>query len=677
MSPVERAGASELLGPTGPLSERLAGYEERDGQLAMAQAVERALADATIVLCEAGTGTGKTLAYLVPALASGQRVVVSTATRALQDQIASVDLPTARALVRSQGEVAVAKGLSNYLCLRRFGELRRDPAAVREHRRSLPLVEAWAKETQTGDVSELTALTEDDPIWPEVTSSSETRVGGSCPHYDACFVTRMKQTLARASLIITNHHLFLADVALKSQAGDAGFRAGVLPPYEAVIFDEAHRLEDIAAELFGLRISSAKVAALSRDATRTFRQSGLTDPLLVRGDAAGLLTEVDAASAAFFGAVSQLAEGEDTRTLLTRDRHVELRTDAYARLDTALEAIASFAETHATSDALHVVARRAAALRDDLASLVDPPTAHALWVSRKRRSVILGAAAVSVGATLRGQVFDRTGGVVLTSATLTSVPVAGAADRPASPFSFVRQRLGLEEGLGVKVEELEVGSPFAYDACTLLYVARDLPEPTSAAFSDAALERASELIEVTGGGAFVLTTSVRALKAYGARLARTTGREVLVQGEAPKSALIARFRKHGDAVLVGTMSFWEGVDVAGHALRLVIIDKLPFAVPSDPVVSARCAALEASGQDPFLSYSVPSAAITLKQGAGRLIRTRKDVGVVAVLDRRVVTRRYGQLMLERLPMKRRTEHLGDVRAFWETVSPPTSSPRGG
>lgn len=662
---MEGAGASGLLGPTGPLAERLAGYEEREGQLSMAQAVERALADATIVLCEAGTGTGKTLAYLVPALASGGRVVVSTATRALQDQIASTDLPVALGLVRREVAVAVAKGLSNYLCLRRFGELRKDPAAVRAHRRSLPLVEAWAKETDTGDVSELTALGEDDPIWPEVTSSSETRIGGACPHYDACFVTRMKQALARASLIITNHHLFLADVALKAQAGDAGYRAGVLPPYESVIFDEAHRLEDIAAELFGLRISSAKVAAFSRDALRAFRQSGLTDPLLVRGDAAGLSTELDAASAGFFGAVSGLAEGEDNRTLLPRERHVELRTDAYARLDTALEAVASFAETHAATEALHVVARRATTLRDDLASLVDPPTAHALWVSRKKRSVILGAAAVSVGDTLRRQVFERAGGVVLTSATLTSVPVGAAEDRPATPFSFVRQRLGLDEALTVKVEELEVGSPFAYDACTLLYVPRDLPEPTSPAFSDAALERASALIDVTGGGAFVLTTSVRALRAYGARLSRTTGREVLVQGEAPKSALVARFREHGDAVLVGTMSFWEGVDVAGHALRLVILDKLPFAVPTDPVVSARCAALEAAGQDPFLSYSVPSAAITLKQGAGRLIRSRKDVGVVAVLDRRIVTRGYGRLMLDRLPMKRRTERIEDVRAFWE------------
>jgi ATP-dependent DNA helicase DinG len=475
----------------------------------------------------------------------------------------------------------------------------------------------------------------------------------------------MKQALARAQIIVTNHHLFLADVALKSQAGDTAFRAGVLPHYESVIFDEAHRLEDIAAELFGLRISSAKVAAVARDAARVFRQSGLTDPLLVRGDATGLLTELDAASAAFFGAVSGLAEGEDTRTLIARERHVELRSDEYARLDTALESLAAFTETHAANEGLHVIVRRASALRDDLSSLVDPPTAHALWVSRKRRSVVLGAAAISVGDTLRSAVFARAGGVVLTSATLTSVPVGASAEQEATPFSFVRQRLGLDESIGVRVEELEVGSPFAYDACTLLYVARDLPEPGAPEFSDHAIERAAELVEITGGGAFVLTTSVRALRVFGARLRQRTGLEVLVQGEAPKSSLVARFREHGHAVLVGTLSFWEGVDVAGQALRLVVIEKLPFAVPTDPVVSARCAALEAAGQDPFRAYSVPSAAITLKQGAGRLIRTRKDVGVVAVLDRRLVTRGYGRAMLERLPMKRRTERLSDVGAWWE------------
>jgi ATP-dependent DNA helicase DinG len=324
-----------------------------------------------------------------------------------------------------------------------------------------------------------------------------------------------------------------------------------------------------------------------------------------------------------------------------------------------------------------VVARRANELRTDLSRLVDPPTEQALWVTRKRRSVVLGAAAISVGDTLRDLVFARTGGVVLTSATLTSVPVPGATETEAaaSPFSFVRQRLGLDADFGASVEELEVGSPFAYDACTLLYVARDLPEPTSPEFAEAAMDRAGELVDVAEGGAFVLTTSVRALRAFGARLARSSGREVLVQGEAPKAALLARFRAHGDAVLVGTMSFWEGVDVPGRALRLVVIDKLPFAVPTDPVVSARCAALEAAGLDPFAHYSVPSAAITLKQGAGRLIRTRADRGVVAVLDRRLVTRAYGKRMLDRLPMKIRTERLDDVRAWWALQTGTLVSPK--
>ncbi len=631
----------------------------------MASQVARALEQGSVLLAEAGTGTGKTLAYLVPAILSGQRVVISTATKALQDQIVSSDLRLVRQTMGLDPTVAVAKGLSNYLCLRRFGEARADPDVAREHRRALPLVEAWAGVTEAGDLAELSAVGEDDPLWTEVRSSSETRVGAACPRYDACFVTRMKQSLGRASIIVTNHHLLLADAALKVKAGDAAQRAGVLPPYDALICDEAHRLEDIASELFGLRVSSARVATLGQDATRAFAAAGLGSPLFVRGDAAGLSAELGAAAAAFFGQVGDLARAEDARTLLPRDALSEVFGDRYARLDAALESIALFAETHGTTERVLVVARRATELREELSALSDPPTEHVLWVTRKVRSVVIGAAAISVGDAIRGKVFARVGGVVLTSATLTSVPLArGEGGGTATPFSFVRDRLGLDGGAGMRVEELEVGSPFDYASAALLYVARDLPEPSAPEFLDAAAERVAEIVEASGGGAFVLTTSTRAMRELGARLIRSTGRDVLVQGDAPKGALVARFREHGDAVLVGTMSFWEGVDVPGRALRAVVIDRLPFAAPTDPLTMARCATLEAAGLDPFASYSVPAAAITLKQGAGRLVRTQADRGVVAVLDRRLVTRGYGRKMLERLPMKRLTERLDDVRAFF-------------
>jgi ATP-dependent DNA helicase DinG len=690
--PRARRSAKETLGPDGPFASR-AGYERRDEQLAMAEAVERALEDDTVLLCEAGTGVGKTLAYLVPAVLSGKRVVVSTATRALQDQIATRDLPAiARALGR-EPSVAIAKGLSNYVCLRRLAEARRatDLGAAR---RSLPVVAEWALASKTGDIAELTTVAEDDPVWADVTSSSETRVGASCAHFDECFVTRMRRELSAARIVLVNHHLFFADLALRAKAGPAAERAGVLPPYDAVIFDEAHRIEDVASAFFGARVSTAQIGALLRDALRAF--GSLSEHDAAR--AVRLAEHAQGAAAAFFSALRRLGErlrapetrlsrwrpegearglgadgdggaaGPTARVTLGHDALSRDEEQAHRELDDALDHLESFADDHAVSDAIEVVRRRARAIRDDLAAIVEPATHHVAWMETRGDHVALSASLVDVGGVFREHVVAKAGGVVLTSATLTTVPLGGAGEEAGpSGFAFLRRRLGLTQ-THVPTDELELASPFDFDERALLYVPRDLPDVSHPSFLDRVAERAAELVRMVGGGAFMLTTSVRAMRALGAALSHKTGLDVLVQGDAPKSALLSRFREHGDAVLVATLSYWEGVDVPGDALRLVMFDKLPFAVPTDALVAARSRRLAEAGLDPFAAYSVPEAAITLKQGVGRLLRTKSDRGIVAVFDHRLVTRAYGQRILERLPVKGRTEELEEVAAFWARLS---------
>ena len=685
-----RPSAAWILGPEGPLARALPGYESREGQSQMAGAVERALDGASILLCEAGTGTGKTLAYLVPAMRSGQRVVISTATKALEEQIVERFVPMVTPHLERPVEVALAKGLTNYLCRRRFEEARRDPKIAMAHRRSLPIVEAWTKTTTSGDIAELRDIPDDDPLLGLVTSSKETRIGQGCPHFEACFVTKMKRDIARARVVVVSHHLFFADLAVKAQAGDAAGagRAGVLPPYDAVIFDEAHRIEDVVSDFFGARLSTSRVASTLRDAESTLVRAGLADRMLVSQDGVALIRETSARASNLFEAARRILRAagmaEGRAPIEREDLEVTLRR-FHHELDEALLALEHFADVHATTPGVDVVARRVSELRADAARVLEPATSDVVWVEAKGQRTILGASVVAAGRILRERLFERTGGVVLTSATLTSVPVAGAAknrdaeryeldEPPAKPvgspstFSFLRQRLGLDELSGVPIEELEVGSPFDFARSALLYVPDDLPEPSGEGFSDLAAARALELCDVTGGGAFVLTTSLRAMRVLGAHLRRGAGREVWVQGDAPKGALIEKFRAHGHAILVATMGFWEGVDVPGSALRLVILDKLPFAVPSDPVYRARAMELEALGVDPFTAYAVPDATISLKQGIGRLLRTRDDRGIVAVLDKRLASRGYGRRIRDRLPPLPMTQRMEDVREFWRRVA---------
>jgi ATP-dependent DNA helicase DinG len=637
--------ARELLGPDGPLARAIAGYEHREAQLAMADAVERVLEHDGVLFVEAGTGTGKTLAYLVPAVLSGRKVVVSTGTKTLQDQLMEHDLPLLERHLGLPVRAASMKGLGNYLCLRRYEEFLGSAEADRAPNDPVvPLLRRFRETTRTGDRAELSAA-EDLPIWAHVSSSSETRIGARCAYYDDCFVTAMRRAAERAQVVVVNHHLFFADLATRGPHS-----GGVIPDYEAVIFDEAHQIEDVVTEFFGVRVSTTRLETLVRDGQRALSAARLDG-------GAELLRNVLGDGAAFFAALPRVGV-EGARAPLPPDALSAAAREAALRLDASLDALASFCKRNAgLGEAVAQLGRRAEKARDDLAVIAEGgPAEHVTWAELRGRSVSIGASPVDVSAIVRDEVLARTRAVVFTSATLAT----------GGSFEFVRGRLGVE----TEVDELILPSPFDYASQAALYVPRTLPDPREPEFLDRATEEILALVEITGGGAFVLTTSMRALRELSQRCAGRLRQTTFVQGQAPKAALLEGFRRDGHAVLFATSSFWEGVDVPGEALRLVVIDKLPFDVPTDPLVRARCERLEQQGAQPFMDYLVPSAAITLKQGFGRLVRTRRDRGVVAILDRRLLTKGYGRVFLRSLPPARRCDDLDAVRAFWTAREPP-------
>ena len=656
--------ARDVLGPGSPLAHSLPGWELREGQLDMAEAVERALAEERHLVVEAGTGTGKTLAYLVPALLSGRRVVVSTATRALQEQIYVKDLPLVAEALAAHGvkfRAALMKGLGNYLCLRRMSEAR---DSGRRLDAAFGRILDWARETETGDRAELADLPEDSEAWRDVASSSETRIGAGCQHFEECFVTRMRRDAEEAQLVVVNHHLFLADLALRS--GPRGAHATVLPPYDAVIFDEAHAVEDIATDFFGVRVSSARVEMLVRDAERSLAAANALEALK-NGPIRSTLESARETANAFFAALLDASPNAETKRILSEHDVTPAVREAHGDLELRLSALESVARSQMSDEALQMVAKRTAELRDDLRGILRGARADddgeivdlVRWIDVRARSVSLGASPVDVGSTLRARLFDRVPSVVCTSATLAA----------AGSFHFTRARLGAPP----TTRELVVPSPFDFASRAALYLPDDLPDPAAPAFEEAAAERISELVSMTGGGAFVLCTSTRAMRALHTRLRRSLGVPTMVQGERPKHMLLSRFRASGRSVLVATMSFWEGVDVPGWALRLVVLDKIPFAPPTDPVIAARTARIDREGGNGFSQYSVPSAAMTLKQGFGRLIRTQRDAGVVAILDGRIVRRGYGRALVDSLPPARRVRTMDDLRDFWRAVDAPITA----
>jgi ATP-dependent DNA helicase DinG len=658
----------EVLGPGGALSRVLPGYEPRPPQLTMAARVEDALAHGRALLVEAGTGTGKTLAYLLPAARSGLKVVVSTATKTLQEQLAEKDVPLLRAL-GVDAKVAFLKGRQNYLCLLRFDQFLRNPTfAVREEAAIFEGIADWAETTQTGDRAELSELPENLASWRDLSASADQCIGAKCAHYDRCFVFRMRRLAAEADVIVVNHHLFFADLALRSSsAGDTG--AAVLPKYDAVIFDEAHAVEEVATEHFGAQLSSFRVGELARDALKALQARPQ------RVEAAGLATRLLKEGRDFFDVALETAPERQTHLLrssrkggggppsVQSENRWALLPGALGPADAERQRLQEMVRALGAAlsaggdDELALLERRCLALNADLELFSEgqrrPDLIH--WAESRAGHLFLHASPIDVAGLLQDKLYDRIGPVVFTSATLA---VGGQME-------YFARRIGLSDDTGplFPLETQVLASPFDYEAHAAIYLPKQMPEPQDPDFPGAVADELRALLPITGGRAFVLFTSLKNMRAVHALLADELPWQVLLQGDAPKGQLLKRFRDR-PSVLFASQSFWEGVDVPGEALSLVVIDKLPFASPGEPIVAARIERLRADGQDAFYGYQVPQAALALKQGFGRLIRNATDRGIVAVLDGRVTRKGYGRLFLETLPRCGILRTPAEAEAFW-------------
>lgn len=637
MVPMRMAPAQSFFGQEGLLARALAGYEERPSQQRFSEAVERTLRGGGVLLAEAGTGTGKTLAYLLPAIELGRRVVVSTGTKNLQEQLILKDLPLlARALGRDL-RVAVMKGRANYLCLMRqrsFGEAGRFKRLDEiPHYRA---VEAWAPDTETGDRAEVPDLPDSVDFWREISASSENCIGQSCPDFDACWITKMRQRALEADLVVVNHHLLCADLVVK----DGSNYGQVIPPYDTVVLDEAHLLEDVATQYFGVQVSSHRVEDLCRDVERELLAAKL-DAREVRAE-----TEAVRHRAERFFSLLLRGEGRRLGAGWMTSRHVEESKALMLRLLGLKTAILA---TPDRPEPLNGLALRAQSLRDEIAFVLEAEDEdHVYFVETRGRGVFLKATPIDVSERLQELLFSQVKAAVLTSATLA---VDGG-------FDYLKARLGLGDA-----EALLLPSPFDFAEQAILYVPRNMPVPQSPAFVDRAADEVVGLLELSKGRAFVLFTSHANMNAVAERVAGRVEFPILIQGEAPKARLLETFRATPGAVLFATSSFWQGVDVVGDQLSCVIIDKLPFASPGDPVVAARIERLRSTGGNPFGEYQVPVAVLALKQGLGRLIRSAGDRGILAVLDSRLVEKSYGRRFLDSLPPARLVHDLGEVAGF--------------
>ena len=657
---VELASAvAAALAPTGPLARAVPAFETREAQLRLAAAVSDAFANGGVLLAEAGTGTGKTLAYLVPAILSGHRVLISTGTKNLQEQIYFKDLPVLREALGIPFTATYMKGRGNYLCLHRF-EAWRDSGSIRtfDETQSIRMIDEWSQQTETGDRAELEDLPEDAPFWPDISASAENCIGAECPRYDDCFVTRMRQRAAASDLVIVNHHLLCADAAVRQNA-----YGEVIPACERAVIDEAHQLEDVATQYFGRGVSNYRFDALARDLDR----AAASDLIADRAKAADLRTDVDPGprsrphvlldACSCFASKGGGGSGGDSRIRI-RPAHTARAAEAGLALIGALEAVeADIALTKDLSEEVLAMARRAGEARDDIKFLLradDPDYVYFLEI--RGRGVYLRASPIDVSYIIREVLLDRMKTLVFTSATLTS----------DGSFEYFRSRLGVEDA-----EEIRLDSEFDYARQAILYLPRTMPDPRSPQFVQAAAREVVEILKRTNGRAFVLFTSYANLREVRAVVESELEFPILVQGTAPRSALLRDFKATPNAVLLATSSFWQGVDVVGEALSCVIIDKLPFASPGDPITAARIEAINARGGSAFGEYQIPLAVLALKQGLGRLLRHRLDRGVLAVLDPRLRTMGYGRRFLASLPPAPVTYALDDVARFF---APPDSPP---
>jgi ATP-dependent DNA helicase DinG len=667
------ASLYQFFAPGGVLSRAHPAYEFRRGQLQMAQAVEQALEEKRHLIVEAGTGTGKTLAYLMPVIRSGKRVIISTGTKNLQEQLFYKDVPfLEQALAEglpvagSRLSVCYMKGRNNYLCRKKLYDLTDQPVlSGLEEMEQYRDIAAWEKTTSTGDRAELAELPEASLLWHKLDARADACIGQKCSQFERCFITEMRRKAMESDIVIVNHHLFFADLAIKLQA-DGAPDAGILPEAAAVIFDEAHEIEDVAGNYFGISVSNLRVEDLARDV-----ESSMQHHRMLSASLSGALGSLRERSQFFF---SLLPSGDGRFAFDTRREFLEENGDEFVALNQALTRLSGELEALPQKpEEVFQFARRAQEIQVQLGYAMESEDRNTVfWIERRgggrgrmssprsgtekgkegfpgRQNVFLQATPIDVGPILRECLWSKLECAVLTSATLA---VGGG-------FEYIRQRLGMEHA-----REAVLPSHFDYASQALFYVPPDLPDPRMPQFTAIATERIRKLLEITRGRAFVLFTSYAQMNQIYQQLLGVLEFPMLKQGDAPKSALLEEFRLTPNAVLFATSSFWQGVDVQGEQLSCVIIDRLPFAVPSDPVVAARVKAIDGEGGNAFFDYQVPAAVITLKQGFGRLIRSLHDRGLLVLLDNRILKKQYGRTFVESLPKYRRTTDLRAVEEFF-------------